>query len=96
MQTSGEVTLGGGLYLPPVEFVDGDVVTYTVTALDPWGEGPGSAPVTLTFAASDEPVDTGTTKPAPEPDRGCSSTGSPPSVILALGALVILRARRAS
>lgn len=90
VQTSGEVTVSGVLYVPPVLFVDGDVVTWTVTPVDPWGEGSESAPVTITFVGLDTPEDTSTGGPK----RGCSSTGSSPSLALLLAGLVVVRRTR--
>lgn len=38
------------------DVVEGDVVTWTVAAVDPWGEGPESEPLSLTIVALEQPV----------------------------------------
>lgn len=93
VQTAGEVTVSGVLYVPPALFVDGDVVTYTVTPVDPWGEGTESGPVTITFLDPDTPEDS-PDGPTDEPKRGCSTTGSSPSLALLLAALAVVRRAR--
>lgn len=92
--TSGEVHVTGELYIPPATFVDGDVVTYTVAALDTWGEGPESAAGTITVAAADEPVDTGGDPPPTEEKGGCTSAPTAPTALVGLLAAAALLARR--
>lgn len=84
----------GELYIPPATFVDGDVVTYTVAALDTWGEGPESAAGTITVVAADEPVDTGDDPPPTEEKAGCTSAPSAPTALVGLLAAAALLARR--
>ncbi len=90
--TSGEITVNGTFYRPPVAFVDTDVVTWTVAAVDPWGEGPASATATLTVAAPVVPVDTADTdtqsKPKPTQKSGCTTAPASTSVALLLAGLL--------
>ena len=101
--TSGEVFLAGALYVPPATFVDGDVITYTVAALDTWGEGPESRRGTVTVAAAEAPADTGEQPPPPPPEEeeetetgGCASAPAAPTALGAALAAVLLLARRRS
>lgn len=63
---------------------EGDVVTWSVAAVDPWGEGPASDPVTFTVA-TEAPA------PAVEEPGGCGVV--PPAGVVGV-ALAMLGARR--
>ena len=96
-QTSGESTVTGLYFRPPVSLVEGNVLAWTVASLDAWGEGAQSAAVTLTVVAPEVPPDA-----PPETDDdasdgkpgGCSSSGAPESLVLALTGLLALYAGR--
>jgi subtilisin family serine protease len=67
----------------------GDVVTWTVAAVDPWGEGEASEPVTFTVVAEPEPVEVVVEEAQP---GGCVS--APGSVAGALAGLLLAARRR--
>jgi subtilisin family serine protease len=105
--TSGEVYVTGELFVPPASFVDGDVISYTVAAVDTWGEGPRSRHGTIVVVATSEPDDTAGAPtdtgdgPAPPPEdppqtRGCASAPAAPTALVAALAAALLRTRRGS
>jgi subtilisin family serine protease len=72
---------------------EGDVVTWTVSATDPWGEGPESAPLTFTVVAAPveaPPAD----EPRPESPSTCAASPTGGALTVALAALLIRRRRR--
>ena len=52
--------------------VAGEVLTWTVAAVDPWGAGPESAPATLTVLAVPEPEPESKGTPEASASAGCA------------------------
>lgn len=72
----------------------GDVVTWSVAAVDPWGEGPSSAPRTLTVVAPPE-AEPATELEKPAEEGGSCATAGGPAWLALVGVLAMhLHSRR--
>ncbi len=87
-EDADEATVRGTTLDLSGEVDEGDVVTWTVAAVDPWGEGPASDPVTFTVVALPA------AEPAPAEEPGGCDTGGGAVGIVGVGFAMLLAARR--
>ena len=96
---SGEAASGeaevAGTTLDLADAVEaGDIVSWTVAAVDAWGEGPESAPVQFTVVAAPVAPEGGDT---PEATGGCASApgGAGSALLVGVAAACLSRCRTA-